>query len=92
MNSFKITLSKAKRSSKDSEIVNSAIESFRKQELLSNATEIKLTVDEKRPPQFHTLPKVHKPNTPEKPALSSIECHKNKISKYVEHNLQPHAK
>ena len=47
---------------KHSDIVNSAIESFRKQELLSNSTARKLTVDEVRTPQFHIFPKVHKTN------------------------------
>ena len=36
---------------KHSDIANSAIESFRKQELLSNSTASKLTVDEVRTPQ-----------------------------------------
>ena len=47
-------------SAKHSAIVNSAIKSFRKQELLSNSTASKLTVDEVRTPQFHIFPKVIK--------------------------------
>ena len=50
---------------KHSEIVNSAIESFRKQELLPNSTASKLTVNEVRTPQFHILPKVYKTNIQE---------------------------
>ena len=54
-------------------IFNSAIESFRKQELLSNLTSSKLTVDEVRTPQFYILTKIHKPNIPRRPAVSSVE-------------------
>ena len=57
---------------KHSDIVNSAIESFRKQELLSNSTGSKLTVDEVRTPQFHIFPKVHKTNIPGRPVVSSM--------------------
>ena len=77
---------------KHSDVVNSATESFRKQELLSNSTASKLTVDEVRTPQFHIFPKVHKTNIPRRPVVSSVECHTSKISKFVDHYLQPHAK
>ena len=78
--------------SKHSDIVNSAIESLRKQELLSNSTASKLTVDEVRTSQFHIFPKVHKTNIPERPVVSSVKCRTSKISKFVDHYLQPHAK
>ena len=45
-----------------SKIENSAIESFRKQELLSKSLASKLTADEVRTLQFHILPKFHKTN------------------------------
>ena len=77
---------------KHSDIVNSARESFRKQELLSNSTASKLTVDEVRSPQFHIFPKVHKTNMPGRPVVSSVECRTSKISKFVDHYLQRHAK
>ena len=77
---------------KYSDIVNSAIESFRKQELLSNSTARKLTVDEVKTPQFHIFLKVHKTNIPGRPVVSSVEFHTSKISKFVDHYLQPHAK
>ena len=93
MNSFKITLfiiNLVDSTTKHSEIVNSARESFRTQELLSNSTASKLTVDEVRTPQFHIFPKVHEPNIPGRPAVSSVECHTSKISKFVDHYLRPH--
>ena len=65
--------------SKHSGILNSAIESFKKQELLPNVTANEFTVDEVRTPQFHILPKVHKPSITERPVLSSVECHTRKI-------------
>ena len=77
---------------KYSDIVNRAIERFRKQELLSNSTANKLTVDQVRTPQFYIFPKVHKANIPGRPVVSSTECHTSKISKFVDHYLQPHAK
>ena len=77
---------------KHSDSVNSAKESFRKQELLSNLTASKLTVDEVRTPQFHIFPKVHKTNIPGRPVVCSVKCHTSKISKFVDHYLQPHAK
>ena len=60
---------------KHSDVPNSTIESFRKQELLSNSTTSKFILDEVRTPQFHILPKIHKPNIPGIPAISSIKCH-----------------
>ena len=77
---------------KHSDIVKSAIESFRKQELLSSSTASKLNVDEIRTPQFHIFPKVHKTNIPGRPVVNSVECHTSKISKFADHCLQPHAK
>ena len=75
-----------------SEIVNSAIESFRKQELLSNSTSSKLTVDEIWTLQFHDFLKVHEPNIPGRPIVSSVECHTSKILKSVDYFLQLHVK
>ena len=74
------------------EIVKRAIESFSKQKLLSNLSANKLIVDDVRTMQFHILLKFHKPNIPRRPAVSSIECHTSKISKFIDHFLQPHAK
>ena len=77
---------------KHSEIVNSVIEIFRKQKLLSNSTASKLTVDEVRTPHFYIFPKILKPNVPGIPVVFSVECHASKISKFVDYYLQQHAK
>ena len=97
MNSLKITTLFYKKlnvdpTAKHSEIVNSTIESFRKQELISNSTASKFGLDKVRTPQFHISPEAHKPSVPGRLVVSSIEYHESKISKCVEHSLQPHAK
>ena len=75
-------------STKHFEIVNSAIESFRKQALLSSSTASKRTVDEVRTPQFHIFPKVHKPNIPGRPVVSSIQSRTSKVPTFIDHHLQ----
>ena len=72
---------------KYSENLKSATENFRKQELLSNSIANKLTIDEVRTAQFHTLPKVHNPNIPRRSVVISVECHTSKILKFVDHLL-----
>ena len=57
-----------------------------------NSTAKKLVVEELRTPQLHILPNIHKPVTLGKPVVSSVEFHTGKISKFVDHYLQPHAK
>ena len=77
---------------KHSEIVNYAIEHFRKQEILSNLTSSKLTADEVRTPQYHILPKIHKPIIVGRPVVSSDESHTSKILERLDQFLQPHVK
>ena len=38
---------------------------------------------------FHLLPKIHKPNYPKTYAISSVNCHKSRISESADHYLQP---
>ena len=75
-------------STKHFEIVNSVIESFKKQALLSSSTASKLTVDEVRTPQFHIFSKVHKPNIPGRSVVSSIQSRTSKVSTFIDHHLQ----
>ena len=77
---------------KHAEIVITAFEKFRKQKFLKDSTAKKLIVEEIRTPQFHILPKIYKPDIPGRLVVSSAECHTSKISKFVDHYLQPHAK
>ena len=44
---------------------------------------------EVRTPLFYLLPKIHKPENPRRPVVSSIDCHTSTISAYVDHHLKP---
>ena len=39
--------------------------------------------------KFHTLPKIHKQGTQDRPIISANECPTEKISKYVDRFLKP---
>ena len=75
---------------KHTDIVNNTIEKFKKQELLSTSIAKKLTKTDVRTPQFHILPKRHKPSIPGRPVVSSVKCCTKKISKFVDRYLKPH--
>ena len=45
-----------------------------------------------KPARFYLLPKIHKNNNPGRPVISSVNCHTTKLSKYVDHYIQPLAK
>ena len=45
-----------------------------------------------RTAKFYTLPKIHKAGTPGRPIISANECPTEKISKYVDHYINPLAK
>ena len=55
-------------------------------------TASKLNVAEVRTRQFHNLSKVHKPNIPGRPVVSSVECRTSKFLRFFGHFLQSHAK
>ena len=42
-----------------------------------------------RTSKFYLLPKIHKPNTPERPILSACNCPTERISQYVGETLRP---
>ena len=42
-----------------------------------------------RTPTFYMLPKIHKPNNPGRPVVSSVNSHKEKLSAYVDEFLRP---
>ena len=48
-----------------------------------------LLPDKVKTPAFYLLPKIHKPNNPRKPAISSVHCDTSRISEFVDHYLQP---
>ena len=45
-----------------------------------------------KPARFYLVPKIHKKNNPGRPVISSVNCHTTKLSKYVDHFIQPLAK
>ena len=40
-------------------------------------------------PHFYITPKLHKQDIPGRPVVSSINCHTSKLSKFIDHYLQP---
>ena len=41
------------------------------------------------PARFYLLPKIHKSNNPGRPVISSTNCHTTKLSRFVDHYIQP---
>ena len=71
------------------ELVNHAIEKLKREGKLNEKLADGLKVEDPRTPLFYLLPKVHKPNNPGRPVVSSINCHTSKISEFVDYHLQP---
>ena len=61
------------------------------QVLSKNISDILKTANVKAP-HFYITPISHKKDTPGRPVVSSIDCHTSKLSKFVDHYLQHHAK
>ena len=40
-------------------------------------------------PRFYLLPKMHKEGNPGRPVVNSVNSHTSKISKFVDHHIQP---
>ena len=70
-------------------LVNNAIDNLKLQGKLEEKMAECLKTDKPKTPRFYLLPKIHKPNNPGRPVVSSINCHTEKISKYVDYHLQP---
>ena len=58
-----------------------------RQVLAKNIANLKTTFV--KTPRFYITPKVHKKDIPGRPVVSSIDCHTSKLSKFVDHYLQP---
>ena len=70
-------------------LVDNAIDGLRIQGKLDEKLAESLKTNNPKTPRFYLLPKIHKPNNPGRPVVSSIGCHTEKISQYVDHHLQP---
>ena len=57
--------------------------------LLSKNISEGLKTEKPKKPHFYLKPKVHKEGNPERPVISSINCHTLNISDYVDYYLQP---
>ena len=69
-------------------LINHTIDSFKNLYLIDEQTSKMLRTTDPKTPKFYTLPKIHKPNNPGRPVISSINCHTAKISKFVDYHLQ----
>ena len=71
------------------EIVTKTIQRLAEEDDISEETAAKLIPSNWRTPVFYLLPKVHKEGCPGRPVVSSVKCHTEKISAYVDEKLRP---
>ena len=70
-------------------MVNVTITHFKNDKLITENIAKGLQVQQPETPKFYIQPKLHKTRNPGCPVVSSINCHTNTISKYVDFCLQP---
>ena len=70
-------------------MVNETIERFKNEKLLPKKSADGLNVSNPKTPKFYISLKIHKPNSPGRPVINSIEYHTSEISRFVDHFLQP---
>ena len=70
-------------------LVNDTVERFLKDKSIPTKIADGLITSNPRTPKFYIPPKIHKENNPGRPVISSINCHKSKISKHVDYHLPP---
>ena len=73
-------------------LINHTVDSFKNSYHIDEQTSKKLRTTDPKTPKFYTLPKMHQPNNPGRPVISSINCHTANISKFVDYHLQNHIK
>ena len=71
------------------EIVRTTIDRLVEEDEISEETAKKLYPSNSRTPLFYLLPKVHKGGCPGRPVVSSVKCHTEKISAFVDEKLRP---
>ena len=74
---------------KVSKKINDFIRESKKQGHLRPITADHLITKEPHTAKFYTLPKIHKQGTPGRPIISANNCPTEKISRYVNHFLEP---
>ena len=70
-------------------MVNESIIRFKNDKLITENIAKGLEVQQTEIPKFYTRPKIHKTGNPGRSVLSSVNCHTNTISKYIDFFLQP---
>ena len=70
------------------ELVNNAIDNLKNRNLIPVKVAQGLKIKNPRTPLFYILPKIHKVNNPGRPVVSSVSCHTESISRFVDHYLQ----
>ena len=70
------------------EIINITIKSFIKDKLLTEQLGKNLMQLNPKTPKLYFRPKIHKTEVPGRPIVSSINSHSEKISKFVDINLE----
>ena len=70
------------------ELINSTITGFIKEKLITEKLGKNLMQKEPRTPKLYFRPKIHKPNNPGRPIVSSMNSHSSKISEFVDIHLK----
>ena len=73
-------------------IISYTVETFQWQLVLLKCICDNLKAAKVKTQHFYITPKVHKKDMPGRLFVSSIDCHTSKISKLINHHLQPHTK
>ena len=66
-----------------------AIDRFKKEKLITEKIADGLKTLDPGTPRFYITPKIHKPENPGRPFVSSVKCHTANISKHNDYHLQP---
>ena len=74
------------------EIIKSKINNLENENLLTTKTASSLLEEKIKTPEFYLFPKIHKPNNPGRPVISSVNCPTSRISEFVDYYLQPEVK
>ena len=76
-------------STEHKDIINNSLDKLCANNLIDKKTRDVLKPTNTRNARFYLLPKIHKVNNPGRPVISSVNCNTSKISKYVDHYIQP---
>ena len=71
--------------------IKAVINKYKDTEKISSKMANSVVRSKVKTPVLYLLLKIHKPNNPRKPLISSIDCHTSSLSEFVNHYLQPAA-